>query len=242
VRLLVAIHDVTPAHDAAVRELWMLCAKHGVRPALFVVPNWHGMWPLTPDSTFVRWLRDRADGGAEIILHGYRHDEVGLHRRWSDQLRALGRTAGEGEFLTLQLDDARSRIMRGLELLEAVGLHPIGFVPPAWLTHPSATNVAAELGFAVSEDVSAIQLYEQHVRVASPVVRWSARGRWRPYLSSVVAATQNVIHHSALFVRLALHPQDLAHRTTSSSMNRTLAGWTAHRIQCTYSELAEASL
>ena len=45
-KLLVAIHDVTPAHAAAVERLWHICTHRGVLPALFVVPNWHGEWPL----------------------------------------------------------------------------------------------------------------------------------------------------------------------------------------------------
>ena len=45
-KLLVSIHDVTPALERDVRALWDLCAERGITPALFVVPNWHGQWPL----------------------------------------------------------------------------------------------------------------------------------------------------------------------------------------------------
>jgi len=88
VSLLVSIHDVTPALAEGVARLWALCAERGVRPALLVVPDWHGEWPLEAHPAFVAWLRARAGEGAEIVLHGERHDEVGLPRRFADELRA----------------------------------------------------------------------------------------------------------------------------------------------------------
>ena len=45
-RLLVSIHDVSPALEAPVRALWDLCQSLGITPALLVVPDWHGEWPL----------------------------------------------------------------------------------------------------------------------------------------------------------------------------------------------------
>ena len=99
--LLVSIHDVTPALAGGVERLWARCAARNGRPALLVVPDWHGEWPLERYPEFVAWLRARAAEGAEIVLHGERHDEVGLPRGLADELRAWGRTAGEGEFLTL---------------------------------------------------------------------------------------------------------------------------------------------
>ncbi|MFI5236231.1 MAG: DUF2334 domain-containing protein, partial [Gemmatimonadales bacterium] len=76
--LLISIHDVTPAFQAEVEALEAMCTAIGVAPALLVVPDWHGQWPLERHPAFVRWLRERADAGAEIILHGERHDESGL--------------------------------------------------------------------------------------------------------------------------------------------------------------------
>ncbi|HVL19053.1 MAG TPA: DUF2334 domain-containing protein, partial [Gemmatimonadales bacterium] len=66
--LLVSIHDVTPSLAPAVERLWALCAERGVVPALLVVPNWHGEWDLSSHPEFVRWLRERAAAGAEIVL------------------------------------------------------------------------------------------------------------------------------------------------------------------------------
>src|SRR6185503_1120440 len=111
--LLVSIHDVTPALAEPAQQLWKLCQEHGITPALLVVPNWHGQWPLSAHTPFVRWVRDCEEKGADVLLHGERHDEEGLPRTWRDTLRAAGRTAREGEFLTLDFAAATERIARG---------------------------------------------------------------------------------------------------------------------------------
>src|SRR5216683_2060563 len=60
VALLVSIHDVTPALAPQVETLWTLCRARGVTPALLVVPNWHGDWPLERYPAFVQWIRSCA--------------------------------------------------------------------------------------------------------------------------------------------------------------------------------------
>ena len=49
-KLLVAIHDVSPAHDQAVQQMWRYCTSLGFQPALLVVPNWHGEWPIADSN------------------------------------------------------------------------------------------------------------------------------------------------------------------------------------------------
>ena len=142
--LLVSIHDVTPALAPAAERLWALCAQRGIVPALLVVPNWHGEWDLSRHPEFVRWLRERAAAGAEIVLHGERHDEAGLPRTPTDSVRAWGRTDQEGEFLGLGREAARERIERGAALLRMLGLRPVGFIPPAWLAREEGHAAVAD--------------------------------------------------------------------------------------------------
>jgi predicted deacetylase len=237
VSLLVSIHDVTPALADGVRRLWTLCAERDLRPALLVVPDWHGQWPLEAHPAFVAWLRDRAADGAEIVLHGERHDEVGLPRGLGDVLRAWGRTAREGEFLTLDEAAAGARIRRGLERLRALGLEPVGFVPPAWLARDEGHQAAGGSGLGFSEDDRAIHLYPSGRRVPAPVVRWSARGTVRAWGSVAVARARWALQAGAPVARIALHPQDLGHPATARSLGPTLDRWLARHPAIGYTAL-----
>ena len=223
-RVLVSIHDVTPAHEGAVRALWDLCADVGVCPALLVVPNWHGSWPLKESPDFVGWIRDRAHGGSSILLHGYRHDELGVRRRWRDELRAWGRTAREGEFLSLGSAEAAARIGQGLTSLRAIGLEPIGFVPPAWLARPETHVAAAEAGLQISEDDRRIYLPGGEA-VRAPCLRWSTRTALRSYGSALVAEGRWLVQRRAALVRVALHPSDLSRGVVRRSLVRNLRRW-----------------
>ena len=235
--LLVSIHDVTPALTDGVARLWTLCAGRGVRPALLVVPDWHGAWPLERYPSFVDWLRARAADGAEIVLHGERHDEVGLPRRFGDSARAWGRTAREAEFLTLDGAAARDRIARGLDRLRTLGLDPVGFVPPAWLARHEGHEAAGEAGLGFSEDDRAIHLYPSRRRVPSPVVRWSARTPARAWGSVAVARARWILQRRAHFPRIAFHPQDLDHAATAAALGPTLDRWLARHAPISYSAL-----
>jgi predicted deacetylase len=237
VSLLVSIHDVTPALAPDVLRLWTLCAERGLRPALLVVPEWHGAWPLEAHRDFVAWLRARAADGAEIVLHGERHDEVGLPRRLGDRLRAWGRTAGEGEFLTLDGPAAGERIGRGLARLRALGLEPVGFVPPAWLARDEGHRAAGGAGLAFSEDDRGIRLFPSGRRLRSPVVRWSARTPARAWASVGVARARWALQRASPIPRIALHPQDLAHPATARALGPTLDRWLARHRPLAYGAL-----
>ncbi len=235
--LLVSIHDVTPALEAPVRRLWSLCREHGVTPALLVVPEWHGAWPLEASNAFMDWVRECAAQGAEIFLHGERHDEIGSPRAWRDELRAVGRTAREGEFLTLDHDAAQARIARGLARLTALGLSPMGFIPPAWLAREATHDVVRECGLLVSEDAGSVRVHASRTRVAAPALRWSGRTTLRAWGSRITAAVRWRMQRRTPYVRLALHPQDLAHPITAASVEQEVARWVGARRVIRYAEL-----
>lgn len=236
--LLITIHDVTPALAPRVRELWALCESRGVVPGLLVVPDWHGETAMESDAAFVAWLRARAADGAEIFLHGERHDEVGSPRAFNDEIRAFGKTNKEGEFLTLDYDAARARIDRGVKRLRAMGLDPVGFVPPAWLAKPATHDAVRDAGLRVSEDDGAVFLHAPERRLRSPVVRWSGRGLVRAYGSVLFERLRWWTQRGEQVVRLALHPGDLAHSATAASLERGLDAWLSVRRQTFYRVLS----
>jgi hypothetical protein len=202
-----------------------------------VVPDWHGRSPLDADPAFVDWLRVRAEEGAEIFLHGERHDEVGSPRGWRDAWSAWGKTAREGEFLTLDEGAAYERIARGVALLTRLGLPPIGFVPPAWLARPECDRAVSAAGLRFSENDHSILLLERGARLPSPVVRWSGRTALRAHGSAVVAAARWTLQRGSPHVRIALHPGDLDHAVTARSLAYWLERWVADRTPTGYAAL-----
>jgi predicted deacetylase len=235
--LLVTIHDVTPELQARVKTLWAMCAERGIIPGLYVVPDWHGGSPIEGDASFAQWLRDRAEDGAEIFLHGERHDEVGLPRAFRDELRAFGRTNKEGEFLTLEYDAARARIDRGIARLKALGLMPVGFVPPAWLAKRATHDAVRDAGLAVSESDSAIFVHTRRATIASPVLRWSARGAFRSYGSVLQERIRWRTQRRTPVMRIALHPADLDHPAVERNIHVALDAWMRVRTPGRYREL-----
>jgi predicted deacetylase len=235
--LLVSIHDVTPAHERSVYALWSICQSVGLMPALLVVPEWHGEWALERHSRFMAWMRARARDGAEIILHGERHDEVGNKRGWRDAVRASGRTAAEGEFLTLDYDAARARIDRGIARLTRLDLAPTGFIPPAWLAREATHQAARDAGLRFSEDATSVRMHTAQRRLAAPALRWSARSAVRAVGSRVVANWRWHAWSHAPLLRLALHPQDLSHPIAALSMVRDVARWAGARRAIRYDAL-----
>ena len=235
--VLLSIHDVTPAWESQVNALWALCRERGATPALLVVPDWHGQWPLRAAPTYVKWIRARVSDGAEIFLHGERHDEVGLSRSWKDSQRAFGRTNREGEFLTLDHDAASERIGRGMALFSEIGLAPIGFVPPAWLCRAGTHTACAQRGLAMLEDGAAIYLTRDGSRLASPVLRWSGRTDFRARGSAIQAALRWRTQQDEPHFRIALHPMDLEHQLTRQSVVDELDRWLSLRGARPYSSL-----
>jgi uncharacterized protein len=236
--LLVTIHDVTPAFASSVESLWRLCESRGVIPGLLVVPDWHGETAVESDAAFAAWLRARAAQGAEIFLHGERHDEAGLPRTLRDEIRAFGRTNREGEFLTLGYETARARIDRGIARLRAIGLDPVGFVPPAWLAKTATHAAVRDAGLLVSEDDGVVYVHAPERSIASPVVRWSGRGFVRAYGSVAFERLRWWLQRREPVMRIALHPGDLAHPATASSIERGLDAWLSVRRQTFYRELS----
>lgn len=236
--LLASIHDVSPRFESEVDGLLALMEPYvGKRLAMLVVPNHWGEAPIVPGSRFATRLRDWADAGIELFLHGYYHrDDVGHAGAASFKARYL--TAGEGEFLGLEQAEAARRIAAGRELIEQIsGQRIAGFVAPAWLYGRGACEALEECGVGLAED---------HMRVWSPatgailargpVISWASRTPLR--LASSLAAAQVLRHMPLRTLRLGVHPPDIGHPALVRSVEKTLRLATRGRRPGRYSELA----
>src|SRR5690349_17225994 len=100
--LLASIHDVSPRFEGEVDRLVDLLAPYVEnRVAMLVVPNHWGDAPIVPGSPFAARLRNWAEQGVEMFLHGFTHRDDAEYSGTGDRVKARFMTAGEGEFLGL---------------------------------------------------------------------------------------------------------------------------------------------
>jgi predicted deacetylase len=239
--LLVSVHDVTPAHERRIERAFALLDEFAVeRFALLVVPDWHGAWPLDRFEPFTNAVRTRADGGAEIFLHGFRHDEVGGSRTALQHMRTWGRTAREAEFLVLTPDQADRRVADGLVTLRAAGLEPTGFVPPAWFHGRGLGTVLRAHGFPVTEDAWSVIDLARPRRIRAPAVQWSARKPWRAAAGVAIAAARLPLERRRRVLRFVIHPPDVEHPAVADSVRRSLEALLRDRKPTSYADVVAA--
>jgi predicted deacetylase len=215
----VTLHDVSPVFAEAVEAALGLCARFGAKPALLVVPNYHGNCPLAAHPNFAARLRELADSGHEIYLHGLVHQartgprDAARDGRPGPLRRLFAQrivSAGEAEFSDLGRAEAAERLDEGIRMLARAGLTPEGFVPPAWSMPSWVRKLLAERGFRHTEDH--LRVYDPVLGTSRPTVliNWATRSRAR--LWSTVAFGRLAWRVAPRMpLRIAVHPHDLGH-------------------------------
>ncbi|USU11222.1 polysaccharide deacetylase family protein [Sphingomonadaceae bacterium OTU29THOMA1] len=234
-RLLASIHDVSPRFEHEVDRLLDHLAPHvGRRLAMLVVPDHGGDAAITP--AFARRLRDWADEGVEMFVHGWTHRDDGRHAG-ATALKARHMTAGEGEFLGLDHAEALRRMRMGKALVEDITGRPAaGFVAPAWLYSDGAHRALADAGFALAEDHLRVWRPGGAIVARGPVITWASRSRMRQWSSLAAAATLRHVLQPAPTVRIAVHPGDTRVSALLASITATFAAFARHR-PATYADL-----
>jgi len=239
---LIAVHDVTPAHASALAKIYALLEELGIaRYALLVVPDWHGEWPLERHAAFVDDLLRRQAAGAEVFLHGYRHDEAGFRRTWMQRLRIAGRTATSAEFYLAPWDEAGRRLDSGVALFGRLGLKPVGFVPPAWLHGPGLADQLRRRSLTITEGFWVIRDLATGGCVFAPALSWSTARPWRSYFTGAIAAARRALEVARSLVRVAIHPPDIEVPVVAASLPATLGSLAANRRMATYLEVMRSS-
>ncbi|MBK6460530.1 MAG: DUF2334 domain-containing protein [Myxococcales bacterium] len=233
-RVHVSIHDVSPAWDAEVEHALALCAKHGLRPGLLVVPNFHGRAPLAERPRYAARLRGLQAEGHEIFLHGYFHRSRGANEGEGGDGKPTGAarffaqrvvSAGEAEMSDVTRAEARQRLRDGARVLEAAGLTIDGFVPPAWSSPAWLAGELAELGVRYTEDHLSVSDPVAGTRRRSLVLNFASRTRAR-MLSTVLFCRAARPLAYALPTRVALHPGDMTQPWLRAEADDLLA-WAA---------------
>lgn len=237
-RLLASIHDVTPCFEGEVDRLIDIFRPHvSDRIALLVVPNRWGESPILPGSPFASRLREWAERGFEIFLHGFLHKDGTSYDRPADRFRAQWMTANEGEFLGLSRDEARHRIEGGRSLIQSITGRPIaGFIAPAWLYGPGALDALGDCEIQIAEDHWRVwSPASGAVLSRSPVITWASRSTTRLRASLAAAAVLRNVPVRVL--RVGAHPQDCNSSRLLKSIDKTLAVTASGRRATAYSEL-----
>ena len=213
-RVVAAIHDVAPKWEKEVDAIYTALSEAApqVRPALLVVPNFHGKSPLKAHPAFNAKLRQWAADGSEVVLHGFTHVEDAPISPVKQPLRwALSKllTDAEGEFLNLDPAEIRKRLVAGRAVLqEALGVSPSGFVPPAWLRNRHLAGALDAEGFRFTEGHWFIYDLRGNRRLQVPAVTFSGRTKSRAAASARFA---DFLKHAPSIpsdIRVAVHPAD----------------------------------
>ena len=238
--LLASIHDVSPRFEAEVDQLADLLSGilGGPKFAMLVVPDHWSAAPLAQAAGFQRRLRDWADAGVEMFVHGWYHQDQADHTG-AAAFKARHMTAGEGEFLGLSQAVAAQRMADGKALIEdAIGRPVAGFIAPAWLYGDGARAALAAGGFALAEDHLRVwQPASGTVLAAGPVITWASRSRPRQLSSRLFAGLARHALHSQAVVRAAVHPGDVTVPALLGSIAKTVGAFAARRVAGRYADL-----
>jgi predicted deacetylase len=241
-RLLVSIHDVSPRFEAQVDALAERLAGH-LGPAQFamlVIPDhWRGA-PIAGNAAFARRLRDWADQGVEMFLHGWSHKDETPATEGLAALKGKHMTAGEGEFLNLPHAEALARMREGKALVEdTIGRPVAGFIAPAWLYGEGAHAAMREVGFALAEDHMKVwRPGDGEVLTKGPVITWASRSKARIASSLLAASLGRMALPFTRTIRVAVHPGDTTVPALLESIDRTLARFVRSHTPARYAALA----
>ena len=233
----VSIHDVSPAWRNEVELALEAAHRHGVRPALLVVPDFHGRAPLSASPEYCERLRALQAEGHEIYLHGYYHRA----RTWTEHasvdtaarsgIASRARylfaqkvvSGGEAEFSDVSHEEALKRLDEGERVLRDAGLTIRGFVAPAWSMPPWVLKLLGERGYSFTEDHTRVYDPANKRSRASVVLNYASRTPSR-LLSSVAWCRLARPARRVLPARIAIHPADMRYALLRSEIE-SLLGW-----------------
>lgn len=243
-QFIVSIHDVTPRHSERLKRIEAFLAECGLgaRYSMLVVPDFWRSAALRDYPEFCAWLRARAASGVEMLLHGFTHRDESPHPGAMARWKAANLTAGEGEFLGLDQDEARRRLVAGRQIVESIIERPVaGFVAPAWLYGPGARTALRELGFAVAEDQLRVwSPLDGRILSRTPVVSYASRSSARVRSSLAWSRAATILLKPCRTVRLALHPHDFDVPALVNEARRAIRTFAADRRPASYGDLTKA--
>jgi predicted deacetylase len=209
--LLASVHDVSPLTlEACQQAVALLRDAAGLRPAdltLLAIPFHEARVRLDAHPPTVRWLREMADAGSTLVLHGLTHR---MPRRTVNPTRWLtgyGFARGQGELYCVPAAETAQRLDEGRAIVRQAGLDAAAscFVPPAWLLSRAGRAAVAAAGFEW------IELYDglHTARGTRPLrlIGWGSLNPIEAVATTAFAFLQR--QRPSADTRLCVHPADM---------------------------------
>jgi uncharacterized protein len=238
-KIVIAIHDVSPAHAEEVRYLLDACATIGARPlVLKVIPNEDGRNDIREHAEFAGMLAREAAAGSEIVLHGYTHQVAGpISALGSQQLRGRIFANGVAEFLTLNRRQMRERLRAGLQILRDVGLDPHGFCAPGWLASSYLPRQLRDCGLQYYLTMAAVHDVLDGRRVLTPWTGYMGADRVQERLVRLGGDVITTLAKRSPVIKVFLHPQGARQSAACSHILHQIPGLIENRRIVTYGSL-----
>ena len=235
--LLVTIHDISPLTLETSRHAVTLMESEGVPVqalTLLVIPQHEGRVPLGRNGPTRDWLRQLADSGACLAMHGLTHRMEGRVRnpwRWA---LAHGFARGQGELLLSSREDFARRLETACAIFRRAGLDEalLGFVPPAWLLSKAALLEVRRSGFSFYERFSGIVSHD--AVQARRLIGFGSLTAIEARTTVAYARWQSL--RAPEDTRLAIHPADMARPSTVHAIRAILGNLRNHLQPLNYAE------
>jgi predicted deacetylase len=207
-RLVVSVHDVSPATGSETRRWVEDLDERGVPASLLVIPGpWRGR-ALATNPEFADWLLACVGRGHEVCLHGWDHQAQPGAPLWRG---LVGNVVARGcaEFWSLNEGQAADRAGRGIELLAELGLGTSGFTPPGWLASRPAIRGLRRVGLRYVTTHQSVTDLRTGARLFAGVICHRPDSHGERAGAVVMAHAPRLVLRPGRTLRLALHPDDL---------------------------------
>jgi predicted deacetylase len=237
-RVVVAIHDVAPSRVEEVRYLLRRLDTMGVeRRVLKVIPAADGGLERHPE--LLALLREEVAKGSETLVHGYTHRVAGrlrgpLRRRIRGRLFA----PAASEFLSLDPEEGRARLLAGRAHLLEAGLKADGFCAPAWLEPRWLERACVEAGFRYLVRMAWLRSLGSRRRRLTPWFGYMGAPPGQERLVTLANLALLRVAGRLPLIKIFLHPSNAPSSPDCERVLRTIPRLCAGREVCTYGQLA----
>ena len=236
--LVVSIHDVSPlTWKASVAMLEDLRPLGVTAFSLLVVPNHHHRGHFLENNDFCTWLRERNGLGDDIVIHGYYHQRERKSGETAGQkLITRFYTQDEGEFYDLDEEPAFAAVSKAQAEFGRIGLHPRGFIAPAWLLSPASERALRRAGCEYTTRIGSVTNLRTGAVHATQSMVYSARNAWRRAASLGWNAQLFRRLRGNPLLRVGIHPPDFQYAMIWRQIRRSISLALEDRVPLTYEE------